>query len=109
MSQYDLKDSNDEYGVEINTINPKIHKAMEKLRLVIDGIDTKTNNINITDLNKTRESEEDFSKLLEEKNSLFSQIEDLKHRNEKLENANKIVQSKINNMISSFHKFLDKA
>tara|TARA_Y100000590_G_scaffold470658_1_gene667502 strand:+ start:24609 stop:24938 length:330 start_codon:yes stop_codon:yes gene_type:complete len=109
MSQYNLKNSNDEHNVNVDSINPRLHKAMEKLRSAIDAIDMKANNINITDLNKTRESEESFSKLLDEKNELFSQIEDLKDRNEKLENANKLVQSKINNMISSFNKFLDKA
>ena len=109
MSQHNLKNSNDEHSVDVETISPKLHKAMEKLRSVIDSIDMKSNDMNIADLNKTRETEESLSKLLDEKNGLFSQIEDLKDRNEKLENANKIVQSKINNMISSFHKFLDKA
>ena len=109
MSQHNLKNSNDEHSVDVETISPKLHKAMEKLRSVIDSIDMKSNDMNIADLNKTRETEESLSKLLDEKNGLFSQIEDPKDRNEKLENANKIVQSKINNMISSFHKFLDKA
>ncbi|MEL0184787.1 MAG: hypothetical protein VW866_02265 [Hyphomicrobiales bacterium] len=94
---------------KLNDISPRLAKALENLNLAVDKLGDQnfalenSNSEEIQNLNKK------ISKLNDENVDLLFKIDDLKRKNLKLEDANKLVDEKITEMIKNYRDFLNKA
>ena len=94
---------------KLNDISPRLANAIENLNLAVDNLSNKnfafenSNSEEIQNLNKK------ISKLNDENVDLLFKIDDLKRKNLKLEDANKLVDKKITEMIKNYRDFLNKA
>lgn len=109
MNQQNFKVGTDFETKKLNDISPRLAKALENLNLAVDKLGNKnfalenSNSEEIQNLNKK------ISKLNDENVDLLFKIDDLKRKNLKLEDANKLVDEKITEMIKNYRDFLNKA
>ena len=105
MSQYNLKKEVDLNNQNLNGISPRLANALEKLHSAIDELKTNKDLSNF--LSEDNSGMEDkIEKLNNENIDLLHKLEDLKQKNGKLKDANKEVESRISNMITTYRNFL---
>tara|TARA_A100000164_G_scaffold366136_1_gene386557 strand:+ start:411 stop:731 length:321 start_codon:yes stop_codon:yes gene_type:complete len=105
MSQYNLKKEVDLNNQNLNGISPRLATALEKLHSAIDELKTNKDLSNF--LSEDNSGMEDkIEKLNNENIDLLHKLEDLKQKNSKLKDANKEVESRISNMITTYRNFL---
>ena len=105
MSQYNLKKEVDPNNQNLNGISPRLTSALEKLHAVIDELKTKKDLSNFLSQDNSG-MEDKIEKLNNENIDLLHKLEDLKQKNSKLKDANKEVESRISNMITTYRNFL---
>lgn len=109
MNQQNFKVGNDFETKKLNDISPRLAKALENLNLAVDKIGDKNFALKNSNSEEIQNLSEKISKLNDENVDLLFKIDDLKRKNLKLEDANKLVDEKITEMIKNYRDFLNKA
>ena len=107
MSGQNLKTEQHVQIQNLDDVNPRLGKAMMELHSAINNLSQQNKQLGTTH-NKEVALKEDMLELVTEKEELFKKIQTLKEKNSKLEKANRQVQSKISEMISTYNQFLEK-
>ena len=94
---------------KLNDISPRLAKALENLNLAVDKLGDKNFVLKNSNSEEIQNLSEKISKLNDENVDLLFKIDDLKRKNLKLEDANKLVDEKITEMIKNYRDFLNKA
>jgi predicted RNase H-like nuclease (RuvC/YqgF family) len=109
MNQQNFKVGTDFETKKLNDISPRLAKALENLNLAVDKIGDKNFALKNSNSEEIQNLREKISKLNDENVDLLFKIDDLKRKNLKLEDANKLVDEKITEMIKNYRDFLNKA
>ena len=109
MNQQNFKVGTDFETKKLNDISPRLAKALENLNLAVDKLGDKNFALENSNSEEIQNLTKKISKLNDENVDLLFKIDDLKRKNLKLEDANKLVDEKITEMIKNYRDFLNKA
>jgi len=93
----------------LNDLNPRLAKALENLNSAVNNLSEKNLTSESSNSGEIKDLTKKIEKLNDENVDLLFKIDDLKKKNLKLEDANKLVDKKITDMITSYKDFLNKA
>jgi predicted RNase H-like nuclease (RuvC/YqgF family) len=109
MSQQNFKVGTYVETKNLNDISPRLAKALENLNLAVDKLSDKNFALENSNTEEIQNLNKKIVKLNDENVDLLFKIDDLKRKNLKLEDANKLVDEKITEMIKNYRDFLNKA
>lgn len=109
MNQQNFKTGTYVETKNLNNLNPRLAKALENLNSAVNNLSEKNLTSESSNSGELKDLTKKIEKLNDENVDLLFKIDDLKKKNLKLEDANKLVDKKITDMITSYKDFLNKA
>ena len=109
MNQQNFKAGTYVETKNLNDLNPRLAKALENLNSAVNNLSEKNLTSESSNSGEIKDLTKKIEKLNDENVDLLFKIDDLKKKNLKLEDANKLVDKKITDMITSYKDFLNKA